>query len=85
MVRIDGKLTDASFQIISEAVHIDEDCHHVYTFCVDAFTLDPCAFSYIMGVLNDYVREKYKVKVDDRIHLEVNYAIDKRIGDIFSI
>ena len=81
MVKIDGKLTDATFQVISEAVHIDEDGHHVYVFCVDVLDIYGM-FEYIMGVLNEYVREKYKVKVDDRLHLELNYAVDKIIGDI---
>lgn len=83
MIKIDGKLTDATFQVISEAVHIDEDGHRVYVFCVDAFTIDPCdIFEYIMGVLTKYVYEKYKVKEDDRLHLELKYVIDKEIGDI---
>lgn len=83
MVKIDGKLTDATFQVMSEAVHIDENGHHVYVFCVDALTTDPYdIFDYIMGVLSEYVHEKYKVKEDDRLHLELNYAIDKEIGDI---
>lgn len=82
MVRIDGKLTDASFQVISESIHKDEDFHNVYTFCVDVFKLDPFAFDYISEVLADYIREKCKVKEDDRIYLQLNYVIDKRIGDI---
>lgn len=81
MVKIDGKLTDATFQVISEAVHIDEDGHHVYVFCVDVLDIYGM-FEYIMGVLNEYVHEKYKVKEDDRLHLELNYAVDKKIGDI---
>lgn len=81
MVKIDGKLTDATFQVISEAVHIDEDGHRVYVFCVDALDIYGM-FEYIMGVLSEYVHEKYKVKEDDRLHLELNYTIDKKIGDI---
>lgn len=86
MVKIDGKLTDATFQVISEAVHIDEDGHHVYVFCVDVFRIEPFdIYGYIMGVFNEYVHEKYNVKEDDRLHLELNYAVDKRIGDIYNI
>lgn len=82
MVRIDGKLTDATFQVISEALHKDKDFHNVYTFCVDCLKIDPFAFEYISEVLADYVREKYTVKEEDRVYLQVNYVIDKRIGDI---
>ena len=85
MIKIDGKLTDATFQVTTEIVHVDTDLHHVYVFCVDVLTLDPYAFKYISEMLADYVHEKYKVKEDDRIHLELNYAIDKRIGDISHI
>ena len=81
MVRIDGKLTDATFQVISESVHKDEDFHNVYVFCVDAFKHDQFTFDYISEVLADYVREKYAVKEDDRIYIQLNYVIDKRIGD----
>ena len=82
MVKIDGKLTDATFQVVSEAVHRDENFHNVYVFCVDAFKHDQFTFDYISEVLADYVREKYTVKAEDRIYLQLNYVIDKRIGDI---
>lgn len=81
MVKIDGKLTDATFQVISEAVHIDEDGHRVYVFCVDVLDIYGM-FEYILGVLSEYVHEKYKVIEDDRLHLDLKYAVDKKIGDI---
>lgn len=82
MIRIDGKLTDATFKVMSESTHVDENGNHVYVFCCDTYTIEAGTYEYISGMLAEYARTKYSAQNDDRIYINITYNIDNRIGDI---
>lgn len=82
MVKIDGKLTDATFKVMSEAIHVDENGNRVFVFCCDTYTIEVDTIDYISGILAEHVRAKYSAKNDDRIYINITYNTDNRIGDI---
>lgn len=82
MVKIDGKLTDATFRVLSESQYHDANGNKVYAFCVEAYILDDSTIEYVSGVIANDMVIKRNAKSTDRIFINLSYNIDERIGDI---
>lgn len=83
MVKIDGKLTDATFKVKSHAIQVNDKGNRIYVYCVEAYTPhDSYTLKYITDTLAVYVKETYDAKNNDELFINVEFNVNKQIGDI---
>lgn len=83
MVKIDGNLTDATFKVKSDAVLNSESGGRLFVYCVEAYTPhDSCTIDYITETLAEYSKKEYNAKGNEELILNIEFNIDKKIGDI---
>lgn len=83
MVKIDGKLTDATFKVKSDALQINDRGNKIYVYCVEAYEKDnPYIMDYIAEKLALYVKAKYNAKDTDEMFINIEFNVNKEIGDI---
>lgn len=83
MVKIDGKLTDATFKVKSHAVQVNDSGNRIFVYCVEAYTThDSYTINYITEVLAEYSKEIYNAKGNDELFINIEFNVNKKIGDI---
>lgn len=83
MVKIDGNLTDATFKVKSHAIQVNDSGNRIYVYCVEAYTKhDSCTINYITEALALYSKETYDAKNNDEIFINIEFNVNKKIGDI---
>ena len=83
MVKIDGKLTDATFQVMSEAVQVNDKGDRIFVYCVEAYTThDSYTINYITETLAEYSKETYKATGNDEVFINIEFNVNRKIGDI---
>lgn len=83
MIKIDGKLTDATFKVTAEAIQTNDKGRKIYVYCVEAYEKDnPYIMDYIAEKLALYVTSKYNAKDTDEMFINIEFNVNKEIGDI---
>lgn len=83
MIRIDGKLTDATFKVKSHCVHENDKGNRIFVYCVEAYTThDSYTINYITEALAEYSKESYNAKGNDEVFINIEFNVNKKIGDI---
>ena len=83
MVKIDGHLTDATFKVKSHAVQVNDSGNRIFVYCVESYTAhDSYTIKYITDALATYVKETYNAKGKDEIFINIEFNVNKQIGDI---
>lgn len=83
MIKIDGKLTDATFKVKSHCVHVNENGYNMFVYCVEAYTThDSYTIKYITETLAEYSKETYNAKGNDEVFINIEFNVNRKIGDI---
>lgn len=83
MVKIDGKLTDATFKVKSHAIQVNDKGNRIYVYCVEAYTPhDSYTLEYITEKLAEYSRKTYEAKDNDEVFINIEFNVNKLIGEI---
>lgn len=83
MVKIDGKLTDATFKVKSHAVQVNDSGNRIFVYCTEAYTThDSYTIDYITETLAEYSKEAYNAKGNDEVFINIEFNVNKKIGDI---
>lgn len=83
MVKIDGKLTDATFKVKSHAVQVNDKGDRIFVYCVESYTThDSYTINYITETLTEYSKETYNAKGNDEVFINIEFNVNRKIGDI---
>lgn len=83
MIKIDGKLTDATFKVKSHAVQVNDKGDRIFVYCVEAYTAhDSYTIKYITETLAEYSKETYNAKGNDEVFINIEFNVNRKIGDI---
>lgn len=83
MIKIDGKLTDATFKVKSDAIQLNDSGSRIFVYCVEAYSVhDSYTMNYITETLSEYVKETYNAKSTDEMFINIEFNVNKKIGDI---
>lgn len=83
MIKIDGKLTDATFKVKSHAVQVNDKGDRIFVYCVEAYTThDSYTIQYITETLAEYSKETYNAKGNDEVFINIEFNVNRKIGDI---
>ena len=83
MIKIDGYLTDATFKIKSHAVQDNDKGDRIFVYCVEAYTThDSYTINYITETLAEHSKETYNAKGNDEVFINVQFNVNRKIGDI---
>lgn len=83
MIKIDGKLTDATFKVKSNAIQVNDNGNKIYVYCVEAYTShDSYTIKYITETLAEYSKEAYNASCNDEVFIAIEFDVNKKIGDI---
>lgn len=83
MVKIDGNLTDATFKVKSHTIQFNDSGNRIFGYCVEAYiTHDSYAINYIAETLAEYSKEAYNAKSNDEVFINIEFNVNKKIGDI---
>lgn len=83
MIKIDGKLTDATFKVKSHTIHSKDNGSRIFVYCVEAYmTHNSYAINYITETLALFSKESYNAKGNDEVFINIEFNVNKKIGDI---
>ena len=84
MVKIDGKLTDATFKVKSDAIHYNDKGDRIFVYCVETYTTHDSytMINYVTETLSEYSKETYNAKGNDEVFINIEFNVNRKIGDI---